>query len=120
MPLGQKVIEEDGRGVCVTTIGLRVRGGETECAKVEADETDKEDDTVNVAATLLGVAVCDTVGVMDNIGELLGNPGDEVAETKLLPVSNPDASEEGDTKLLSTPVGVPALTGDPVKPLLLD
>ena len=57
---------------------------------------------------------------MVNIGDLLGNAGDEVAETKLLPVGRSDANGEDDAKLLSTPVGVPALTGDPVKPLLLD
>ena len=77
VPLKHKVVTEDGRGVSVTTIGLRVRKGDDECAKVEADETDKEDDTVNVATALLGVGVCDTVGVMVNISELL-ETGDEV------------------------------------------
>ena len=51
VPLEHKVATEDKRGVCVASIGLAVKRAEAECAKVEAAETEKEGDAVNVAAT---------------------------------------------------------------------
>lgn len=115
-----KVSKADGRELCVTITGLKEGDGETEKAKVDAAVNDIDIDTVRDAKILLGEAKSDTVEDIVVRGELLGIKGDEVADKTLLAVGWAEANEEGDASLLAIPVTVPALTGEPVTPLLLE